>query len=260
VRGRGYSTTGSSPSVLIGCYGDWYVGPTYYSNVSVRILIADPQPFFARCVAWTLARDKNLEPVGWTTDEQEALGMIDAREPNLVLTEIDLDRGSGLELSRRVSEGIDVVVLTRRSPADGLLDAISAGALGWLGHDLAPGTLAEIIADRKPGRFLVDPDGLRQTLQRLAAARSERSPEPSAISNLTPREREVLGLVARGLDNGSIADALYLSRHTVRTHVGSILRKMGVHDRAEAARLALEASPIGTSTTVRLRGPLLEKR
>lgn len=225
----------------------------------VRVVLADPQPLFAHCVSWVLTQHPEIEVAGWTTDELEALEMIERLRPNVILSEIELARGSGFGIARRASTEVDVVILTRRSPRLMLMDAVSAGARGWLRHDLDPRVLASLLANRTPGEFMVDPAKLLVTLKELAAASSERGKEGS-LSELTSREREVLLLVARGLDNEAIAATLHLSKHTVRTHVGTILRKLGVHNRADAARLALEAGEAETGTAVlKLQGPTLQK-
>jgi DNA-binding NarL/FixJ family response regulator len=211
----------------------------YYSNVTIRVLIADPQPFFCESLAAAL-EGLQVDVVAWTTDEVDASALVSSNAPDVLLTEVDLDAGSGLSLTRRLRDGTKTVVLTRRHEGDVLLDAVAAGALGCVGHDVAVDKLAILIGQAADGRFAVQADRLHETLRRAVARRTNEGPV-SAVARLTGREREVLALLASGLDNDEIAGRLYLSPTTVRTHIGNILRKLEVHSRADAVRIAVAA-------------------
>ncbi|HEX6208403.1 MAG TPA: response regulator transcription factor, partial [Actinomycetota bacterium] len=201
----------------------------------VGVLLVDPEPFFGEALSAAIHGQDGVEVLGRSTDEREALRMCAQRSPDVVLTEVALDAGSGLNLARRLGGDTRVVVLTRRPEGDVLLDSVDAGAVGCLGHDLSVERLLQHLRDVVDrGRFAVNPDSLHETLRRATATAAG---DALGVGRLTPREREVLSLVARGLDNARIANALYLSPHTVRTHVGNILRKLEVHSRAEAARV-----------------------
>jgi DNA-binding NarL/FixJ family response regulator len=221
-------------------------------------LLVDPQPLFCEALASTLTGDERVEVVGWTTNEREAAALATSAAPEVVLTELDLAPGSGLNLARRLRDHVRVVVLTRRDEGDVLLEAVDAGASGCLGHSLAPGDIPRLLAGSPAGGFIHDPRRLLRTLRAAATRPSTKTPSPE-LASLTPREREVLALIARGLDTRAIAEALYLSRETARTHVRNLLRKLGVHTRVEAARLALRAGlspPEGG--VLRILGPELE--
>lgn len=219
----------------------------------MRVLVVDPQPFFAEALSVGIGDTDGLDVVGWTTDERDAHGLASDLSPDVVVTEVELDAGSGLSLCRQLRDGARVVVLTRRAEGDVLLDAVEAGAVGCLGHDLDLERLPELIRRAAAGGFVLNDATLHRTLLRASAVVGGGG--AGDIARLTPREREVLRLLARGLDNRQIAAALYLSAHTVRTHVGNILRKLEVHSRADAARVAIRAWERDTGQVVRIRGP-----
>lgn len=229
--------------------------------MAIRVLIADPQPFFCASLAAALGADDRFEIAGWATDEHEAEAHIDRTLPDVLLCEVALAPGSGLGLARRVADRVRALVLTRDNVGDVILDAVEAGALGCVGHDVGLAELASALADVGAGRFTIDGDRLQAMLRRISANRDGRGAEPVTLSRLTPREREVLRLLSRGLDNDEIGAQLYLSAHTVRTHVGKIMRKLGAHSRAEAARIALRVG-VGEPgmRVLRIEGPKLESR
>lgn len=225
----------------------------------VRILIVDPQQFFCEALAAILPAP-NVDVMGWTTDELEASAMAAADPPDVVLTELELNSGSGLSLARRLRDGSKPVVLTRLHEGDVLMDVVSAGAFGCLSHDIEIDALRTLVVQAADGRFAVDGVRLHEILRRSMAVRLD-DPAASKVARLTAREREVLRLLSVGLDNDAIARQLYLSTKTVRTHVGNILRKLGVHSRADAARVALDAGEgASESRVLRISGPKLIDR
>ncbi len=205
-----------------------------------RLLLVDPQPLFCEALTSTLAEDGRVEVVAWTTNEREAVALATSAAPEVILTELELAPGSGLNLVRRLRDRARVVVLTRRDEGEVLLDVVAAGAVGCLSHSLVPGELARLLVESTSGGFVLDARRLLQTLRGAAAQPPAGAARPE-LARLTPREKEVLELVARGLDTRGIAEALYLSPETARTHVRNVLRKLGVHSRVEAARLALRS-------------------
>lgn len=228
----------------------------YDTNVSVRLLVVDPQPFFCESLTAALEGSDDVEVVGWTTDELEAERLASRHSPDVVLTEVELARGSGFSLTRRLAGGPAVVVLTRGHEGDILLDAVAAGGIGCLSHDLEAEDLVRHVVKASEGEFAIDHGRLHQELRRASATRSQKGAGSPKLALLTAREREVLMLLARGLDNQAIARELHLSAHTARTHVGNILRKLGVHSRADAARIAIrEGEPEGETDVLRIRGP-----
>lgn len=233
----------------------------YYTNAMVRVLVVDPQPFFCESLAAALSEVPAVEVVGWATGELEATGIAEQRSPDVVLTEVELASGSGISLCRRVGDDVRTVVLTRRHEGEVLLDAVAAGAVGCLSHEIDMAELSSMLERAAAGRFVIDEDRLHEALRRASLTRVSvtAESEPAALlANLTAREREVLRLLALGLDNQAIARRLQLSAHTARTHVGNILRKLGVHSRADAARIALSEERADAETHVlQIRGPEL---
>jgi DNA-binding NarL/FixJ family response regulator len=222
----------------------------------VKVLVVDPQPFFCESLGAALARSDGTELVGWTTDEVEAEQLAARHGPDVVLTEVQLGGGSGLSLARRLGVGTRTVILTRAHEGDVLLDAVASGAVGCLSHEVDVDHLPRHLAAAMEGTFVVDPARLHDVLRRASSSRAPRGTGSPKLVLLTAREREVLMLLARGMDNEEIGAALHLSAHTARTHVGNILRKLGVHSRADAARIALrEAQAEADTQVLRIRGP-----
>jgi two-component system, NarL family, nitrate/nitrite response regulator NarL len=229
---------------------------SYHSEVAAPVVIVDPQPFFCVALAAALEGD-DIHVAGWTTDELRAEELTSSLAPVVVLTELDLSAGSGLDLIRRVRDRTRVLLLTRRHEGDVLLDAVGAGAFGCASHETGIETLRRMIVEAADGRFAVDPDRLHEALRRARTGTQDEG-AGGQISRLTSREREVLRLLAAGMDDERIAHQLYLSVKTARTHVANILHKLGVHSRAEAARLALRAGATEPSPHVlTIEGPSL---
>ena len=226
-----------------------------------RVLIVDPEPFFSESLATALGADDRIQVVGWTTDEREAVQMVTSLTPDVVLSGSDAGPETVARKVRRLRGHASVVILTRRPVGNLLLEAATAGASGVLGHDVGVSELVPLLADSIDGRFIVEPNRLGESLRQAATARAREGVENDGLERLTDREREVLQLLATGLDNGAIAKRLHLSAHTIRTHVGNILRKLEVHSRAQAARLALAADDPSRAVGVfHIRGPELPAR
>jgi DNA-binding NarL/FixJ family response regulator len=178
---------------------------------------------------------------------------------DLVLSELELLGGSGLSLTRRLGERASVILLTRRHEGDVLIEAVEAGAMGCISHAVSIDELGELIRSAAEGRFVVPPDRLLGALRRVSKTLHEG--DRSIVATLTSREREILRSVALGLEDQAIAGTLYLSTKTVRTHVTNILRKLGVHSRAEAARVGLSSGIAGRPTdVVHIEGPAIPAR
>lgn len=224
------------------------------ARVPVRVVVVDPQAFFCEALAAALEDDERLEVVGWTTDAVEGDRLTTTLRPDVVVC--GLEFASGLPaLLHRTRDVARVVVLTRGHEGDVLLSVAKTGAAGCIGHDTPLQDVSTLVADAATGRFVVDPERLGDALRRAVAGREE---DLADLGRLTSREREILGLVAEGLDNGAIAKRLHLSAHTVRTHVGNVLRKLNVRSRADAVRVALRVGAREAPVSVlRIEGPTL---
>ncbi|MFN2586698.1 MAG: LuxR C-terminal-related transcriptional regulator [Actinomycetota bacterium] len=221
----------------------------------VSVLLVDPQPFF--CESLARALDPAIAAVvAWTADEKEAVELAARERPDVILTELELAPGSGFSLVKRAADTTRVVVLTRRAEGDVLFDALEAGAQGLVGHATGLRRLEEVLARLGEQSWVADPERLRESLRRARGQATQRAGSEARIARLTVREREVLQLLARGLTREEIAAALYLSAHTVRTHLGNVLKKLEVHSQAEAARVALRAGLAASDVhVVRISGP-----
>jgi DNA-binding NarL/FixJ family response regulator len=226
----------------------------YHSRVGQTVLVVDPEPFFCEALADALDMAAGMQVVGWTSDEGEALKLIASLSPDIVLAGIEGGPGAMTRWVRHIDGRARVVVLTRSAVGDALLEAAVAGAAGVLSHELGIQELSRLLADESHERFVVDLSSLGESLRRAAQGPSV-DVVLDGMSRLTEREREVLQLLADGLNNAEIAQRLHLSAHTVRTHVGNIMRKLEVHSRSQAAWLALRAGEPGSVGVFHIRGP-----
>ena len=220
----------------------------------VRVIVADPQPFFRQAFMTALAQETGFEPLDDSGDEIETAATAAEGAADLILTEIELAGGSGLHLPARIGASVPVIVVTRHHEADVLMDVAVSGAVGCISHAVGLKRVVELLRGFRPGRFCVDDERLLEILRQAGRAPVQ---ESDNLRRLTVREREVLVRLSSGATDDAIAESLYISRHTVRTHVGNILRKLGVHSRAQAARLALAADPDRRSQpdVLRIDGP-----
>lgn len=217
-------------------------------------LVVDHSAFFCEALASVLT-ENHCDVIGWSTEERDALRLARRAAPSLVLTEIELATGSGLSLARQLGRDMPVVLLTRHDESEVLFDAVVAGAAGCLTHAIDVHRLLSSMEEAASGRFAVDTSRLAPALR--IALRRERGDDGSMaqrLAGLTAREREVLALVAEARSNAEIAQRLGLSPHTVRTHVGNLLKKLEIHTRAEAAHMYLSAQA-SRSATLEIQGP-----
>ena len=191
-----------------------------------------------------LRAEPDIEVVGEAGTGQEAVDMTRRVAPDVVLMDIRMPEGDGLEATRQLLSGpplpTRIVILTTFEDDEYVFDAIRAGASGFLLKTTAAEHLVEAIRVVASGNALLSPSVTRKLIEEFV----RRSPAPSttlAEGTLTDRELEVLKLVARGLSNAEIADRLFLSEATVKTHVGRVLAKLGLRDRVQVVVFAYEA-------------------
>lgn len=225
---------------------------------TTTVLVADPQPFFCHALAVALGEEPGLGLVGSATTEPRAMELAMAGAPQVILAEVEPAGGFGLSLARRLAGQARVVALTREHEGDILYDAVEAGVWGVVSHHTGVSQLASMARDAASGSFAIDRMRTRDALGRAIHRIGQGSGGGSNLTRLTPREREILGHLARGLDDRTIARMLVLSPNTVRTHVRRILTKLEVHSRAEAGRLdLLEELHRGPERILHLQGPRL---
>ena len=218
----------------------------------IRVLLADDQALVRSGFRMILEARDDLEVVGEAEDGAEAVSLARTLRPDVILMDVRMPALDGIEATRRIvasGSPARVLILTTYDLDDYVYAAIRAGASGFLLKDVEPAQLVEAVRVVARGDALLAPTVTRRLLERFAdALPGEPPPPPAAVAALTPREREILELVAAGLSNGEIAERLFLGETTVKTHVSSILRKLGLRDRVQAVVLAYETGLVGRST------------
>jgi NarL family two-component system response regulator LiaR len=203
------------------------------ADAPIRVLVADDHAVVREGLRTFLSLQEGIEVCGEAADGEAAVREAELRRPDVILMDLVMPRLDGVgamrELRRRLPE-CRVIVLTSYAQDDRLLPAIQAGAAGYLLKDAEPREIARAVRAAHAGEALLDP----AIAARLVAAIAE-PPGARPAQRLTPREREVLGLIGRGMPNKRIARELGVSEKTVKTHVGHVLAKLGVTDRTQAA-------------------------
>jgi DNA-binding NarL/FixJ family response regulator len=206
-------------------------------NETVRILIVDDHQIVREGLRTLLGEVADVEVVGEAGDGRQALEQARRLQPDVVLMDLVMPGMNGIEALTRIrEEGIPSAVLVLSSFIEEPLvrDAVAAGAIGYLLKDASKNDLVHAIRAAVDGRPTLHPEAQRLLMQRVSKPKP-----PSALEPLTPRERSVLELIAQGHSNKRIAASLYLSEGTVKGYVSSILSKLEVSDRTQAALLAV---------------------
>jgi NarL family two-component system response regulator LiaR len=209
-------------------------------NEPIRVLVADDHVVVRTGIRAVLSTEPGIEVVGEAADGAEAVAAARGLAPDVVLMDLVMPTMNGIEALRQIladQPGVRILVLTSFATDDQVLPAIKAGALGYLLKDSGPEELVRAIRQVHRGESSLHPRVARQVLDEVA--RPAVAPARDPVDPLTGRELEVLRLVARGLSNDEIAATLVLSEATVRVHVSSILRKLQLASRTQAALYAL---------------------
>jgi DNA-binding NarL/FixJ family response regulator len=209
--------------------------------VSIKVVIADDQAMIRHGFRMIVNGEPDMEVVAEAPDGEHAVAAARRFAPDVVLMDIRMPRLDGLAATRELlaaTEPPRVLILTTFDLDEYVYEALRAGASGFLLKNAPPEDLVEAIRVVARGDALLDPAVTRRVIEAFAGeARVDAAP----LEELTPREREVLGMVARGLTNAEIAAELFLGTGTVKTHVAAILAKLGLRDRTQAAILAYES-------------------
>jgi DNA-binding NarL/FixJ family response regulator len=211
----------------------------------IKVLVADDQTLVRAGFRVLVESAPDLEVVGEAGDGAEAVELARQRLPDVVLMDIRMPRMDGLEATRRIvaldrAEAVRVLVLTTFDLDEYVYQALRAGASGFLLKDTPPADLLAAIRVVAAGDALLAPSVTRRLIAEFARRPQPSAVTPAALAALTDREREVLALVARGLSNAEIAEALVVSGATAKTHVSRVLAKLGARDRAQLVMLAYE--------------------
>ncbi len=210
----------------------------------LRVVVADDQATVREGLVVLLGLADGIEVVGSAADGREALSVVEQTRPDAILLDLRMPVLDGIETTRQLSEhhpGVAVVVLTTYADDASIIDALEAGARSYLTKNADRADIAQTLRSATTGLSVIDP-AVKATLLKAAAARRRRPPErmfPGELPDgLTQREAEILSMIAQGMANPDIAAELYLSTHTVKTHVNRIFAKTRSADRTAAIRYA----------------------
>lgn len=220
-------------------------------NEKVKVLIADDQELVRSGYKAILSTYADFEIAGVAKDGAEAVELAQKLQPDVVLMDIRMPIRNGIEATRDIAQNpllqdTHVLVLTTFDIDEYVYDALFAGASGFLLKDAEPDEIADAIRIIARGDALIQPSVMKRLIEDFSGARAALRPSggkehAEALRSLTDREREILSLVARGLGNDEIAERLYISPATVKTHIGRIMSKTASHDRAQIVVFAYES-------------------
>lgn len=205
----------------------------------MRIVIVDDDPLVRMGLTAIVGSELGWDVVAEAGDGREALAVVDEHRPDVVLMDIRMPHMDGLEATRHITAGASgakVIVLTTFEVDEYVFEAMRAGASGFVLKRVPPAELIEAVRVVAAGESMLFPSSTRRVIERFAAPASV-----TGMPDLTEREGDVLRLLARGLSNGEIAVELFVSVETVKSHVASILMKLGVRDRTQAVIAAYES-------------------
>lgn len=211
----------------------------------IAVAIADDQALVRAGFASLLEATEDLRLVGEAGDGEEAVALARRTRPDVFLMDVRMPHVDGIEATRRIVADPDlaavrVVVLTTYELDEYVFDALRAGASGFLTKDVEPEVLRAAVRTVADGHALLSPSVTRRVVDAFASSRHV-APDPTLVDRLSPREREILALVAEGLSNQEIAERLHLSPLTSKTHVSRMMQKLAARDRAQLVVIAYQS-------------------
>ncbi|NGN69779.1 response regulator transcription factor [Streptomyces sp. A7024] len=219
----------------------------------IRVVLADDQHLVRAAFAMLIASAPDMEVVGEAASGRQAVELVRSARADLVVMDVRMPDLDGIEATRLIAAdddlaGVKVLVLTTYDTDEHIIEALRAGASGFLVKDTKPADLLDAIRTVAAGEALLSPGPTARLIERIVKApqapAAAAATAPGALAALSTREREVLALVARGLNNTEIADTLGLSPLTAKTHVSRIMGKLDARDRAQLVVLGYESGLI----------------
>jgi DNA-binding NarL/FixJ family response regulator len=226
----------------------------------IRVVVVDDQPLVRAGITMLVNAEEDIDVVAEAADGQEALIQIRAQRPDVVLMDVRMPGIDGVAATRAVTdEGltaqngqpIRVIILTTFHDDEAVHAALHAGAKGFLLKDAAPTEIVAAIRAVVAGHAWLGPAVTRRLIDEFASRPEQNAPTPAEMAQLTPREREVLTLLARGLSNADVAAQLFISEATVKTHLARVMAKLGVGEKAQAVAAAYQTGLVQPPTRPR---------
>lgn len=218
------------------------------SELPVRVVVADDQAAVREPLAAVLDLPADIEVVAAVSDGSQVLATVAAHAVDVVLMDLRMPGMDGIEATQRLAEEypeVAVVVLTTFADDESILAALGAGARGYLTKNSGRQDIVRAIRAAAAGQSVLDSAVQDRLLATLRTPVSTPQDTPEGLPDLTPREREVLALIGQGLPNRAIAERLFVSEATVKTHINNLFAKAGIRDRADAVRRAIAAGLTG---------------
>ena len=223
----------------------------------IRVVVVDDQPLVRAGIVMLIDAEDDITVVAQAADGAEALTQIRSQRPDVVLMDVRMPGTDGVAATRAVvNEGltahsgqpVGVIILTTYHIDEAVYAALRAGASGFLLKDAAPAEIVHAIRSVVAGEAWLDPAVARRLIDEFAARPEPHTPTPAEMAQLTPREREVLSLMARGLSNADVAVELFISEATVKTHLARVMMKLGVREKAQAVAAAYQTGLVHPPT------------
>lgn len=227
----------------------WVAGATNASAAHISVLIVDDQRLLRMGFAVILNAERGIDVVGEASDGVEAIEAVERLAPDVVVMDVRMPNMDGLEATRVILRdwpATRVLMLTTFDVDEHVYDAIRAGASGFLLKDVPAEQLVDAVRCIARGDSIIDPAVTQRMIMHFA--KPAEVPATSELDSLTPREVDILRLLAKGLSNAEIASELFVEETTVKTHVGKVLQKLGLRDRVQAVVFAYESGFLNNSS------------
>jgi DNA-binding NarL/FixJ family response regulator len=219
----------------------------------IRVVVVDDQPLVRAGLALLVGTEEDIAIVAEAADGQDAVIQARDQRPDVILMDVRMPGTDGVEATRAVidqgltaqnGQSIGVIILTTYDIDEAVYAALRAGASGFLLKDAAPTEIVAAIRAVATGKAWLDPTVTRRLINEFTTRPEQHIPTPTQMSQLTPREREVLTLLAQGLSNTEVARQLIISEATVKTHLARVMMKLGVRQKTQAVIAAYQTGLI----------------